>query len=159
MPLALTVFHSWKAKSKSSVSVAARGNKTAETTGYGSDHLPIYDLEPKLAEFKDHFNYTMKRYLDQKLLIEKHEGGLEEFSKGKLLFMHSKCSHHERACLYQYKRYLALCFWPSMCCRLFEVWDQHGTWCNCIPGMGPCSTVSSSIAMQLLVNGPRLTYN
>jgi 1,4-alpha-glucan branching enzyme len=50
------------------------------------DHLPIYDLDPKLEEFKDHFNYRIKRYLDQKCLIEKHEGGLEEFSKGYLKF-------------------------------------------------------------------------
>jgi 1,4-alpha-glucan branching enzyme len=46
------------------------------------NHLPIYEVDPKLEEFKDHFSYRMKRYLDQKRSIEKNEGSLEEFSKG-----------------------------------------------------------------------------
>ena len=72
-----------KAKSKFSVPVtSAQENVTMETDEGGLDHLPIYDLDPKLAEFKDHFDYRMKRYLDQKQLIEEHEGSLEEFSKG-----------------------------------------------------------------------------
>jgi 1,4-alpha-glucan branching enzyme len=46
------------------------------------NHLPIYELEPELEQFKDHFSYRMKRYLEQKSSIDKNEGGLEEFSKG-----------------------------------------------------------------------------
>lgn len=52
----------------------------------GVGDLPIYDLDPKFAGFKDHFSYRMKMYLEQKHLIEKYEGGLEEFSKGYLKF-------------------------------------------------------------------------
>uniref|UniRef100_A0A0E0HVR7 1,4-alpha-glucan branching enzyme n=1 Tax=Oryza nivara TaxID=4536 RepID=A0A0E0HVR7_ORYNI len=79
---------SWPGKVKTNFSVpaTARKNKTMVTVVEEVDHLPIYDLDPKLEEFKDHFNYRIKRYLDQKCLIEKHEGGLEEFSKGYLKF-------------------------------------------------------------------------
>ena len=45
------------------------------------DHLPIYDLDPKLDKFKGHFSYRIKRFLDQKGSIEENEGSLEEFSK------------------------------------------------------------------------------
>ncbi|KAF7111912.1 hypothetical protein CFC21_111868 [Triticum aestivum] len=78
---------SWplKANSKISVPETARENKTVATED-GVSHLPIYDLDPKLAEFKNHFNYRMRRYHYQKHLIEKHEGSLEEFSRGYLKF-------------------------------------------------------------------------
>jgi 1,4-alpha-glucan branching enzyme len=71
-----------KAKSKFSVPVTAQGTETMATGGDGLGRLPIYDLDPKLAGFKDHFDYRMKRYLDQKQSIEQHEGSLEEFAKG-----------------------------------------------------------------------------
>uniref|UniRef100_A0A0D9WUB2 1,4-alpha-glucan branching enzyme n=1 Tax=Leersia perrieri TaxID=77586 RepID=A0A0D9WUB2_9ORYZ len=73
-----------KVKTKFSVPATLQQNKTMATVE--EDHLPIYDVDPKLEEFKDHFNYRMKRYLDQKCLIEKHEGGLEKFSQGYLKF-------------------------------------------------------------------------
>jgi 1,4-alpha-glucan branching enzyme len=74
--------HICKAKSKFSVPATAQETKTMPMGEDGLDHLPIYDLDPMLAEFKDHFDYRMKRYHDQKQLIEEHEGSLEEFSKG-----------------------------------------------------------------------------
>ncbi|KAF7098994.1 hypothetical protein CFC21_100687 [Triticum aestivum] len=79
---------SWprKAKSKFSVPVSAPRDYTMATAEDGFGDLPIYDLDPKFAGFKDHFSYRMKKYLEQKHSIEKYEGGLEEFSKGYLKF-------------------------------------------------------------------------
>ncbi|XP_014752291.1 1,4-alpha-glucan-branching enzyme, chloroplastic/amyloplastic isoform X2 [Brachypodium distachyon] len=79
---------SWprKAKSKFSVPVAVRENQNMAMKEDGFDNLPIYKLDPKLAEFKVHFDYRIKRYLEQKQSIEQNEGSLAEFSKGYLKF-------------------------------------------------------------------------
>lgn len=42
----------------------------------------LLSIDPGLESFKDHFRYRMQRFTNQKQLIEKYEGGLEEFSKG-----------------------------------------------------------------------------
>lgn len=47
-----------------------------------TENIGILSTDRGLEPFKDHFKYRMKRYVDQKLLLEKHEGGLEEFAKG-----------------------------------------------------------------------------
>ncbi|XP_037467527.1 1,4-alpha-glucan-branching enzyme, chloroplastic/amyloplastic-like [Triticum dicoccoides] len=85
MPSSLRCSWPCKANSKISVAETAQENTTVATED-GVSHLPIYDLDPKLAEFKNHFNYRMRRYHYQKHLIEKHEGSLEEFSRGYLKF-------------------------------------------------------------------------
>jgi 1,4-alpha-glucan branching enzyme len=46
------------------------------------ENLGIFKVDPDLKEYKDHFAYRWKRYVEQKALIDKHEGGLDEFSKG-----------------------------------------------------------------------------
>eukprot|EP00257_Ricinus_communis_P016703 XP_015574958.2 LOW QUALITY PROTEIN: 1,4-alpha-glucan-branching enzyme, chloroplastic/amyloplastic [Ricinus communis] len=46
------------------------------------ENIGLLSTDPGLDQFKDHFRYRVKRFIDQKQLIEKHEGGLEEFSKG-----------------------------------------------------------------------------
>lgn len=46
------------------------------------ERIGILNVDPGLEPFRDHFKYRMKRYVDQKTLFEKHEGGLEEFAKG-----------------------------------------------------------------------------
>jgi 1,4-alpha-glucan branching enzyme len=46
------------------------------------ENLGIFEVDPDLKEYKDHFAYRWNRYVEQKALIEKHEGGLDEFSKG-----------------------------------------------------------------------------
>jgi hypothetical protein len=76
------VLHNRKVKSKFATAVAVQENKTMATAEEDVNHLPIYEVDLKLEEFKDHFIYRMKRYLDQKRSIEKNEGSLEEFSKG-----------------------------------------------------------------------------
>lgn len=58
-----------------------------ETENLGSveeetENLGIFEVDPGLKEHKDHFAYRWNRYVDQKTLIEKYEGGLDEFSKG-----------------------------------------------------------------------------
>ncbi|KAI3424010.1 uncharacterized protein J3R85_010659 [Psidium guajava] len=51
-----------------------------------TERIGILNVDPGLEPFRDHFKYRMKRYVDQKNLLEKHEGGLEEFAKGYLSF-------------------------------------------------------------------------
>uniref|UniRef100_A0A2P2JKH3 1,4-alpha-glucan branching enzyme n=1 Tax=Rhizophora mucronata TaxID=61149 RepID=A0A2P2JKH3_RHIMU len=50
------------------------------------EDIGLLTIDPELEPFKDHFQYRMKRYADQRKLLEKFEGGLEEFSKGYLKF-------------------------------------------------------------------------
>ena len=51
-------------------------------TEVDTENPGILSVDPSLEPFKDHFRYRLKRYVDQKDLIDKHEGGLEEFAKG-----------------------------------------------------------------------------
>jgi 1,4-alpha-glucan branching enzyme len=46
------------------------------------ENIGLVSIDPGLESFKDHFRYRMKRYVDQKKLIERYEGGLEEFALG-----------------------------------------------------------------------------
>lgn len=46
----------------------------------------IFDVDPFLEQFKDHFSYRWDRYKSQKDSIEKYEGSLEEFAQGYLKF-------------------------------------------------------------------------
>lgn len=57
----------------------------------GTEIIGLVKLDPALEPYLDHFKYRMKRYVDQKKLIEKYEGALEEFALGnnqKLCFSH-----------------------------------------------------------------------
>ncbi|KAJ0763984.1 putative 1,4-alpha-glucan branching enzyme [Helianthus annuus] len=49
-------------------------------------NLKILDLDPGLEPYKDHFEYRMQRFSEQKMLIDQYEGGLEDFAKGYLKF-------------------------------------------------------------------------
>ncbi|GER55487.1 4-alpha-glucan-branching enzyme [Striga asiatica] len=51
-----------------------------------TENIGLCNLDPGLEAYKDHFEYRIRRYVDQKNLIEKHEGGLEEFAQGYLKF-------------------------------------------------------------------------
>ncbi|KAI3734510.1 hypothetical protein L6452_13980 [Arctium lappa] len=48
--------------------------------------LRILELDPGLGPYKGQFEYRMKRFAEQKTLIDQHEGSLEEFAKGYLKF-------------------------------------------------------------------------
>ncbi|XP_073275116.1 1,4-alpha-glucan-branching enzyme-like isoform X2 [Primulina huaijiensis] len=54
--------------------------------GDAAKNFGLFSLDTGLEHYKDHFRYRMKRYVDQKRLIEKHEGSLDEFSVGYLKF-------------------------------------------------------------------------
>lgn len=47
-----------------------------------TENIGLLNLDPSLEPYLDHFRYRMKRYAEQKKLIEQHEGALEEFSLG-----------------------------------------------------------------------------
>lgn len=47
-----------------------------------TERVAVLDLDPGLRPYKDHFGYRMKRYISQKMLIEKYEGSLEDFAQG-----------------------------------------------------------------------------
>lgn len=51
--------------------------------GDAAKNFGLFNLDTGLEPYKDHFRYRMKRYVDQKRLIEKHEGSLDDFSLGK----------------------------------------------------------------------------
>lgn len=61
-------------------------NSAMATMGEDTEHIGILDTDPGLEPFKDHFGYRMRRYVEQKELIEKYEGSLEEFAQGYLKF-------------------------------------------------------------------------
>lgn len=68
---------------RSSLSVVLTGdNSTMVNVEEDIDNIGLISLDPGLEPYKDHFKYRMKRYLDQKKLIETHEGSLEEFALG-----------------------------------------------------------------------------
>ncbi|XP_044474627.1 1,4-alpha-glucan-branching enzyme 1, chloroplastic/amyloplastic-like isoform X2 [Mangifera indica] len=51
-----------------------------------AENIGILSIDPGLEPFRDHFKYRLRKYVDQKNLFEKYEGGLEEFAKGYLKF-------------------------------------------------------------------------
>nr|ATD50215.1 SBE1-1 [Solanum tuberosum] len=51
-----------------------------------TENIGLLNLDPTLEPYLDHFRHRMKRYVDQKMLIEKYEGPLEEFAQGYLKF-------------------------------------------------------------------------
>lgn len=58
-------------------------NKSAmSSTEEDLENIGILHIDPAIKPFKDHFKYRLKRYIDQKKLIEEYEGGLEEFAQG-----------------------------------------------------------------------------
>lgn len=56
-----------------------------------AETFAILDLDPGLQPYKDHFRYRMKRYMEQKRLIERYEGSVENFAQGN----DGKSSTHE----------------------------------------------------------------
>lgn len=64
------------------LAVLMHDDSTMTNSDYDLENLGIYDIDPGLKTYKDHFRYGMGRYMDQKKLIEKYESGLEEFAEG-----------------------------------------------------------------------------
>lgn len=55
----------------------------AMTTTSEDVQLGIFEIDPSLEKFKDHFSYRTKKYVETKSMIEKYEGSLEVFAQGK----------------------------------------------------------------------------
>ncbi|XP_010935254.1 1,4-alpha-glucan-branching enzyme, chloroplastic/amyloplastic [Elaeis guineensis] len=68
------------------LSTILKDNSAMTTVEEDAEHLGIFNVDPSLEQFKDHFVYRSKRYVEQKSLIEKYEGSLEEFTQGYLKF-------------------------------------------------------------------------
>ncbi|KAL6559488.1 1,4-alpha-glucan-branching enzyme [Orobanche gracilis] len=51
-----------------------------------TENIDLFCLDQGLEAYKGHFRYKIRRYVDQKKLIEKHEAILEEFAHGYLKF-------------------------------------------------------------------------
>ncbi|KAL6520624.1 1,4-alpha-glucan-branching enzyme [Orobanche minor] len=46
-----------------------------------TENIDLFSLDQGLEAYKDHFRYKIRRYVDQKKLIEKHEASFEEFAQ------------------------------------------------------------------------------
>ncbi|KAK4750560.1 hypothetical protein SAY87_004042 [Trapa incisa] len=68
------------------LAVLTDDDSTMASSEYDLEDLGIYNTDPGLKTYEDHFKYRVGRYSDQLKLIEKYEGGLEEFAKGYLKF-------------------------------------------------------------------------
>lgn len=75
------------------------------------ENIGILSHDPGLVPFKDHFKYRVERYENLLNLLEKHEGGLEEFAQGAFL-------NHIEDCL-----------------LLSQIIDYHGNYFICISVM------------------------
>ena len=64
------------------VAVMTDDKSTMSSIEEDLENIGILHIDPALEPYKDHFKYRLKRYVDQKKLIEEYEGGLEEFAKG-----------------------------------------------------------------------------
>lgn len=74
--------HYFKAERDFAISSVLGENQAMTTTEEDVQHHGIFDLDPSLEKFKDHLIYRSKKYVEQKSLIEKFEGSLEEFAQG-----------------------------------------------------------------------------
>lgn len=59
-----------------------KDDSVIKTVEEDAENLGIFTVDPSLLPYKVHFTYRSERYTEQKALIEKHEGSLEEFSQG-----------------------------------------------------------------------------
>lgn len=64
------------------ISAVLTDDNSTMTIEDDTEKIGLLSIDPGLEPFKDHFIYRSKRYLDQKKLIEKYEGSLEEFAQG-----------------------------------------------------------------------------
>lgn len=65
---------------------------TVSSADESMENIGILSHDPGLESFKDHFKYRVRRYADLLNLLDKHEGGLDEFARG-------ACLNHIEHCL------------------------------------------------------------
>ncbi|KAF8405530.1 hypothetical protein HHK36_010437 [Tetracentron sinense] len=76
-----------KVEKNSAISTLLTDDSSAMTTVEDdAENIGIMGLDPGLKPYEDHLRYRSRRYIEQKNLIEKYEGSLEEFAQGYLKF-------------------------------------------------------------------------
>ncbi|CAI0382159.1 unnamed protein product [Linum tenue] len=83
---AITSSISEKKQNRAVPTVLTDDNLAMMTTEEEIDNIGLLSSDSGLQPFKDHFRYRMRKYLDQRKLLEKHEGGLKQFAQGYLKF-------------------------------------------------------------------------
>lgn len=76
------------------------------------EDIDVLSTDSSLEPYKEHFQYRVKKYLDQKSLFEKFEGGLEEFAQGDFYFMSS--------ILFLFRLYMDMYEFPGVYGRLLD---------------------------------------
>ncbi|KAG6522757.1 hypothetical protein ZIOFF_019909 [Zingiber officinale] len=74
-----------KAERHFAISSVVKENQTM-TTSTEDVQLGIFEIDPSLEKFKDHFSYRTKKYVETESMIKKYEGSLEAFAQGYLKF-------------------------------------------------------------------------
>lgn len=77
-----------------------------------TEDIGVLSTDSSLEPYKEHFKYRLKGYLDQKSLLEKFEGGLEEFAQGDFYFTSSM--------LFPFGLYMDIYEFPGVCGRLLD---------------------------------------
>ncbi|KAK1262341.1 hypothetical protein QJS04_geneDACA001368 [Acorus gramineus] len=75
-----------KVEQNSTITTISEDNSSMGNVEGDAEMVGIFDVDPHLKQFKDHFNYRFKTYAERKKLIEKYEGSLEKFAQGYLKF-------------------------------------------------------------------------
>lgn len=76
-----------KVKSNSVVSAVLMDNNSTMTSAEEkTESIGVLNVDPGLQSYKDHFNYRVRRYAEQKSLFEQFEESIEKFAQGYLKF-------------------------------------------------------------------------
>ncbi|KAG8377283.1 hypothetical protein BUALT_Bualt08G0013200 [Buddleja alternifolia] len=75
-----------KVSNSSVPAVMTDDHSTSANMEEDAENIGLFSLDPGLESYKDHFRYRIRRYVDQRKLIDKHESSLEEFARGYLKF-------------------------------------------------------------------------
>ncbi|KAI5660912.1 hypothetical protein M9H77_20235 [Catharanthus roseus] len=78
----LVLKHGRAERSSTILAILTDDNTAMTTIAQDTENIGLLDLDPLLKPYEAHFRYQMKRYNEQKKLIEKYEGSLEEFALG-----------------------------------------------------------------------------
>ena len=84
--LQLTRSLSFKASSPVVKATSLKTDKPDKPAGYEIEKLGVIEMDPMLAGHQNHLRYRVREFMKRKTEIEKVEGSLEEFAKGKHSF-------------------------------------------------------------------------
>ncbi|KNA05833.1 hypothetical protein SOVF_186640 [Spinacia oleracea] len=131
---------------------STESSQTMENAEVGTENLGILGVDSSLEPYTDHFRYRVQKFLDQAQLIEKYEGGLEQFSQGYLKFGFNR---EEGSILY---REWAPAAQEAQLIGDFNGWDgsnykmeknQFGVWSIRIPDSGGKSAISHNSRVKI----------